>query len=761
MFKRHLVHVWVGIILLSGMFLMGQDTWPPKTGPTITGIDPPEALRGGEVTISGAHFGDTQAASKVTFNGVDAGLASGWSDQQIAITIPSGASSGPAVVSVDGFQSSEFPFVVLEAVGEIGAEGGTVGVTDPDSPLMGVDVEVPEGTLEEDSTIGISFVADPPPPRPSLSAVASPAIEFTSTSEFNGYVYLKIPISPQQTENVTPVAMFYDEISSEWEILPSSVNYDSDCVYVLTDHFTIVQVYYEQTTDTDNSHLTDFNIDTDSLIYDHEEISCTSTYFQYENGVCRGMSAWVSWYFDNYGHGLRQEFDYCQGMELSCFIFEEEMMLLNGIFSANIREGWDWLAANYAFVKYALNRLDDGLIARIGMFGTNLSTQSIVGHSVVIVSWHSYSDSEKEPGRPENEIGFFDVMDGNNNQELEKLYVKKVSQGNYYGIPVYALELEYRPSWAVTQEYPDGKYEWTQFAATPISQYSLLHQAMIWQFNYADQYECADSDSDGIFDDGDQSGVPGDAPCTGGATADCDDNCPDDPNPDQTDSDGDGVGDACEVIPWNKIFGGTDGEQARSVQQTTDDGYIVVGYTYSYGAGSRDVWLIKTDENGNEEWNKTFGGAWREVAGSVQQTKDNGYIVAGYINESYDSDSGDLWLIKTDENGNEEWNKTFGGTRQDYANSVQQTTDDGYIVLGSTHSYDLDGDFWLIKTDENGNEEWNKTFGGDRSDWAHSVQQTTDDGYILAGETSSYGAGPRAVWLIKTDQNGNAPPEPQ
>jgi hypothetical protein len=211
--------------------------------------------------------------------------------------------------------------------------------------------------------------------------------------------------------------------------------------------------------------------------------------------------------------------------------------------------------------------------------------------------------------------------------------------------------------------------------------------------------------------------------------------------------------DADGNVQWAKTYGGTDIEGAFSVQQTSDGGYIVAGITWSFSAGDFDILLIKTDADGNVQWAKTYGGTGNDWAYSVQQTSDGGYIVAGYTN-SFGA-GGDILLIKTDANGNVIWAKTYGGTDYDDASSVQQTSDSGYIVAGITWSFGAGGDILLIKTDANGNVIWAKTYGGTDWDGAYSVQQTSDGGYIVAGTTWSFGAGSDDIFLIKTDANGD------
>jgi hypothetical protein len=213
--------------------------------------------------------------------------------------------------------------------------------------------------------------------------------------------------------------------------------------------------------------------------------------------------------------------------------------------------------------------------------------------------------------------------------------------------------------------------------------------------------------------------------------------------------------DASGNAQWNQTLGGNITDEGHSVQQTSDGGFIVAGFTWSYGAGGLDVYLAKTDVSGNLEWQQAFGGSADDYGYSVQQTSDGGYIVAGYT-FSYGAGGSDFYLIKTDATGNELWSQTFGGNSSDDGYSVQQTSDGGYIITGVTFSYGAGGlDVYLVKTDTNGNELWNQTYGGSSDDRGWSVQQTSDGGYIIAGNTNSYGAGGDDVYLIKIDATGN------
>jgi len=196
------------------------------------------------------------------------------------------------------------------------------------------------------------------------------------------------------------------------------------------------------------------------------------------------------------------------------------------------------------------------------------------------------------------------------------------------------------------------------------------------------------------------------------------------------------------AVEWQYTYGGTGNEGPNSIQQTSDGGYIVAGDTNSFGAGGWDAWVLKLDSDGAVEWQYTYGGTGTEVASSIQQTSDGGYIVAGYT-YSFGAGNNDVWILKLDSDGTVEWQCTYGGASYDVSRSVQQTSDGGYIVAGYTYSFGTgDSDFWVLKLDSTGNVDWQYMYGDAYSDYAYSIQQTNDGGYIVAGETDPFNVDP-------------------
>lgn len=208
-------------------------------------------------------------------------------------------------------------------------------------------------------------------------------------------------------------------------------------------------------------------------------------------------------------------------------------------------------------------------------------------------------------------------------------------------------------------------------------------------------------------------------------------------------------------ITFQKAYGGTLMDIGNAVRQTFDNGYIIVGTTTSFSSGGRDVLVIKTNESGDTAWTKTFGGATdNEYGYCVQQTIDSGFIVSG-VASSFNDVAGDMYLIKLNNAGDTIWTRTYGGIGYEWGSFVQQTTDGGFIIAGQTPAYGAGGfDAYLVKTDAGGNLSWTKTYGGQGLEIGSAVQQTTDGGYILTGQIDSYGAGSGDFYLVKTDSTG-------
>ncbi len=210
-------------------------------------------------------------------------------------------------------------------------------------------------------------------------------------------------------------------------------------------------------------------------------------------------------------------------------------------------------------------------------------------------------------------------------------------------------------------------------------------------------------------------------------------------------------------VVWYETFGGMESDVGKSVRATNDGGYIICGNTMSFGEGNIDIMLIKTDSLGEMLWQRTFGTVENEVAFDVQLTTDDGYLITG-TRQPYGapSDSMDAWLIKTDAEGDTVWTRIFGGMQCDGLLSSKQTSDGGYISVGITDSFgDHDDEAWLLKTNANGNEIWSRTFGGEEEDSFSNIQLTSDGGYVMVGNSYGVDEDDRAIWLVRTDESGN------
>lgn len=215
------------------------------------------------------------------------------------------------------------------------------------------------------------------------------------------------------------------------------------------------------------------------------------------------------------------------------------------------------------------------------------------------------------------------------------------------------------------------------------------------------------------------------------------------------------VNESGEIV-WERTFGGSSWDFGYSVIECADGGFLIVGSTESFGAGNRDVYIIKTNANGDTVWTRTYGGIKGEEAKSVVHSNDGCYIITGYTS-SVGLGCDDVYLLKVNANGDTLWTKTYGWTEQDVGCSVQQTSDGGYIIAGYTNSFG--GGYYfdacLFKTDADGNLLWHKIYEGTGDNFTVSVQETSDNGYIMAGYTAPFGTLNWEAYLIKTDVNGD------
>lgn len=204
---------------------------------------------------------------------------------------------------------------------------------------------------------------------------------------------------------------------------------------------------------------------------------------------------------------------------------------------------------------------------------------------------------------------------------------------------------------------------------------------------------------------------------------------------------------------WTRTYGGAGNDMGYSVRQTMDGGFIIGGWTRSFGAGGSDMYLIKVDAVGNLEWEKTYGGADDETGWSSIQTADGGYVIAGHT-YSFGPGNADVYLVRTDTLGDTLWTKAYGGDGYDYSYSLCKTLDNGFVLAGRSSSFGQGDDVYIIKTDSMGNQIWEKTYGGSLFDVAYAIRETYDGGYIIAGFSSSFGNS--GAYVIRTDSLGDS-----
>jgi putative intracellular protease/amidase len=209
---------------------------------------------------------------------------------------------------------------------------------------------------------------------------------------------------------------------------------------------------------------------------------------------------------------------------------------------------------------------------------------------------------------------------------------------------------------------------------------------------------------------------------------------------------------ALDDVDWAKTYGGSQAEGGRAIYPCSDGGFIMTGYTFSHGTGDSDVLVSKTDEEGNLIWARTYGGAGTEYGNGCLSTSD-GYLVTGYTT-SFGSGSKDVYLIKLDKKGKEVWSRTYGGASWDVGIAVKKTGDGNFVVCGYTHSFGKgEEDVYLIKIDSEGNIIWSRTYGGERLDMGNSVSLTGDGGFLIGATSGSFSQNTDFL-LIRTDADG-------
>ncbi len=202
---------------------------------------------------------------------------------------------------------------------------------------------------------------------------------------------------------------------------------------------------------------------------------------------------------------------------------------------------------------------------------------------------------------------------------------------------------------------------------------------------------------------------------------------------------------------WTKTYGGDSTDEATCIEKTSDGGFIITGGTASDSAGNMDVYLIRINSIGDTVWTRTYGGDSVEIGNSVQQTSDGGFVIAGYTN-SFGAGNSDVFLIRTNKDGDTLWTKTYGGDSLDIGNSIREINSTGFIITGLTRSYGAGlNDVYFIRTDNDGDTLWTKTHGGENSEAGRSIQETGDGGFIIIADFKVKGSNSVNFYMVRTN----------
>lgn len=211
--------------------------------------------------------------------------------------------------------------------------------------------------------------------------------------------------------------------------------------------------------------------------------------------------------------------------------------------------------------------------------------------------------------------------------------------------------------------------------------------------------------------------------------------------------------DATGNILWINFYGGSNSDLANSFALTSDGGSIIAGYIYSPSTKLSDGWILKLDANGNQQWQKSYGSAKDDLFNAVMQTSDGGYLLAGGSTAA-DGTTSDGWVLRINSSGGIEWQKTFGGGGDDYISAIAQTGEGGYVVVGDTVSASGNTNGWMVRLNAFGGKQWERTFGGAANDELNAIWATSDGGFIVAGSSFSLGSGTEDLWVFKLSSTG-------